>query len=1248
MMSSKKYRMLTVAALTLLIAGSSGGLISTIGQGMREATVVKADGTTTATLSSTVGPTITSVASAQSTGAGFTQLTKDTSLLSFFGLSASTDVATDGKSLKTGVLAPDGSVINDGSTQATSGVDKGKAAAATLFKALMTQSQVQDGSTLLGSKRSDGTTVTYTNVTLKDMQSLSKFSMADTVKPVATKIAGATKAPFYTITYPDSIGGKPNGNGVAEAINYFGQNFFGSVYSNTAWSSVSPNPKWAGNSWEINASFADIEALAHAASNIKILDLSGLGARYTPYMNSSAFLTLDTSDRSFPNLQVLRLANEYNPSTAASAALGDVLSRGSDSDMFNSKNPMNKLTTLDLSGSGLVDMKSQATIMFTAAPNLQNINFGYNPTISNWPHELDDGAASGQLVKNLASLVTDYTGYQQVPKWAIAASKQGLLVLSMVGNPLVINNDDIALLKHPSTVDYLNLTGNTTGDKDPSNTDGNSTKVMYIDNSTAGAVDVLNNIMSNPVSQMLIANDPTGPLATQVKQLQATVQKNAEQTKQANDYQKLLASAELNGTHSANVNVDVTLTTLNINGKTYTVNVPYTPEDGKLASTLGKTDDQIKADNETLQKKLHDEAVKSLPEQVSAIKEAIASGELTQDTLDKQTVVSDYVAPLTQEQLMQYYDKYPDNVDASGKTFAELAKGISDAIAADPDSATNSVEYQELPSAPQAASSVDSYYEKASATVTTQLTNLSTTTDYTVKQLTAVQDALVKAGADQSQIDAIQKNIDSLNDSKAQIDTILNGATTSGSSSDFFYTRSQSTESTAVISNTTAQAVQNVSDAVADNKDALEQAGFDTSALLTGVMGQAQGLVNSAVNGKTFTKDMADAVVNGGDVTVTVTLKDGSSQTITQHVDKPDSVQDILDNLKALEKATDKDGKAILPSSEVSQLEHDLSNLGQNILNTVTKNQAADLAEDTVKDAIAQSTGKSADDIKVITNADDIAKALTDNNMGKVTADGETDKDATKDMVNNSQAQNGNETAKSPVDDDSDKQSSSSSSETSSDSSSSSDETSSSTSESSSEKTDTPSDKPGEGDDTKPSGTTPGDNPSGDTPADASPSLDVISTMTAGSVAIGSTNMTSGKGAINVKLTDPRQNKDELTVSVRMTKPFTYDDGAKLQDGQLWLGNDNAVGQTIQTSAFENQFTGTTDTQNGFKQQKGLKITCEDATQGVPVGSGKLTSDGTTISYDHAYLYDANVSELAVGTVTATLTWSVSNGPINQ
>lgn len=1229
MMSSKKYRMLTVAALTLLIAGSSGGLISTIGQGMREATVVKADGTTT--LSATTGPKITSGTSSDGTGAAFSQLKATTPLLQFFGLSAS-DVASDGKSLKTGVFAPGGSVTNDGSTQANAGVDKNKVAAATLFKALMTQSQVQDGSTLLGSKRADGTTVTYENVTLQDMQSLSKFSIADTLKPVGTKIDGATTAPFYNITFPDTIGGKPNGNGVTEAINQIGAGFWG-VYSDTAWSTTPEQPQW-GNYGSGNISA--IAALAHAASNIKQLDLSGINARFSGYSNYSAatFKSFDTSSKTFPNLMVLRLADNNG---------GDTLSSGETWDILGKNGAMSKLTTIDLSGNGMGNFNSGSTTLFSAMPNMQNFNIGYNPKINAWPQELGTGTNSANLVKNLSSLITDYTGYTDVPDWAIAASKQGLLVLSMVGNPLKITPDDIELLKHPSTVDYLNLTGNTTQDTD----NGYSTKVMYIDNSTAGAVDVLNNIMSNPVSQMLIANDPTGPLATQVKQLQATVAKNAEQTKQANDYQKLLASAELIGKQEANVNVDVTLTTLNINGKTYTVNVKYTDDDAKLASTLGKTDEQIKADQVTLEKKLHDEAVANLPDQVPAIKEAIASGQLTQDTLDKQTVVSDYVAPLNKEQLMQYYDKYPDTVDASGKTFKELATGIQNEIADDPSAAYSRVDYASLPSAPQAAASVDSYYEKATATVTTQLTNLSTTTDYTVKQLTAVQDALKEAGADQSQIDAIQENIDSLNKSKSQIDTILNASTTSGSSSDFFYTRSQSAESTAVISNTTAEAVQNVSNAVADNKDALEQAGFDTSALLTGVMGQAQGLVNAAVNGKTFTKDMADAIMNGG-TNGTYTAPDGTPVT---GLKKPESVADILGNLKAFEKATNADGKAVLPASDISQLENDLSNLGQNILNTVTQDKATDLAKQTVADA----TGKSVDDVK--SDANEIADALTDAGMGKVDADGTVDTSSNKDMVNNSQAQAGNDTAKSPVDDDSDKQSSSSSSETSSDSSSSdtssdssssSDETNSSSSESSSEKTDTPSDKPSEGDDTKPSGTTPGDNPSGGTPADASPSLDVTSTMTAGSVAIGSTDMTSGKGAINVSLTDPRQNKDALTVSVRMTKPFTYDDGAKLQEGELWLGNDNAIGRTIQSSTFDNQFTGTTEPQDGFTQQKGLKITCDDTTQGVPVGSGKLTSAGTTISYDHAYLFDANVSELAVGTATATLTWSVSSGVANQ
>ena len=161
----------------------------------------------------TVASTIKS-GSQSKTGATYTQLKQTTSLLSYFGLSSS-DVASDGKSLTTGVFAPGGSVINDGSTPKQSGyVDPNKVAAATLFKALMTESNDKAGKSLLGSVRSDGSIVTYSNVTLNDMQNLSKFSIADTVRPVATKIEGATAAPFYNITFPTTYAGQPNGNGV--------------------------------------------------------------------------------------------------------------------------------------------------------------------------------------------------------------------------------------------------------------------------------------------------------------------------------------------------------------------------------------------------------------------------------------------------------------------------------------------------------------------------------------------------------------------------------------------------------------------------------------------------------------------------------------------------------------------------------------------------------------------------------------------------------------------------------------------------------------------------------------------------------------------------------------------------------------------------------------------------------------------------------------------------------------------------
>ncbi|SJX67733.1 Phage tail fiber protein [Weissella confusa] len=1132
----------------------------------------------------TVASTIKS-GSQSKTGATYTQLKQTTSLLSYFGLSSS-DITSDGKSLTTGVFAPGGSVINDGSTQANAGVDKNKVAAATLFKALMTESNDKAGKSLLGSVRSDGSIVTYANVTLNDMQNLSKFSIADTVRPVATKIEGATAAPFYNITFPTTYAGQPNGNGVTEAINQLGSGFWG-VYDDTAWSSVPERPQW-GNYGSGN--IAAIAALAHAATNITQLDLSGINARFNGYSNyaSAVYQQFDTSQATYKNLQVLRLANNNG---------GDQLSSGQSWDILGKNGPASNLTTIDLSGNQMGNFNSGATVLFSAMPKLQNFNIGYNPKIDSWPQELSDAGTSGSLIKNLQSLITDYTGYQEVPKWAIQASKQGLLVLSMLGNPLTINSEDVQLLKNPSSIEYMNLTGNTTKDEPG----GYSTKIMYVDNSTASAVQTVNNILSNPVSQMLIANDPDGELATQVKNLTNEIARKAKVSEEAADYQKLLQSADLIGSGNASVAVDVTLTTLSINGQTYNVKVPYTTDEARLASDFNadgteKTDAQKKTDDDKLAAMLHQDAVKLLPEQVPAIKTALDSGQISQNELDNNTTVSNYVAPLTQEELMQYYAKHSDDVDqATGKTYGEIATSMKEKIQANPDSAFTTVQYLDLPAAPQASTSVDTYYQAATANVQTQLTNLSTSTDYTITQLSSVKDALAKAGADTSDIDA---SIAKLKDTKNTVESIIQGAAINGSTYDYFYARSQTLLATNEVATTTATAVDQVHESVTENKDALEEAGFDTSALTESVMDKADKLIDAAVNGKTFTQEMADAVKNGPTAFV-----DGTE---IQGLVKPDTITDLLDNITALEKQTDSSGKAFLQSSTVTQLVTDLSNLGQVVLNTVTKDKAADLAAETV----AKVTGKDIADVK--TDAKEIASAIKDNNMGTVDTSGTVDTTTVDKVVNVSQSQNGNKTAvvDDPKPDDS---------------------------------TTKPDDSTTKPDD---SATKPGDSTSDNQP-EATLQTAIIDTMKGATAKIGDNNLTSGTGKFGISLTDARKIRSNITIGAQMTKPFTYSDGNVMKSAKVMLGSNETAGTSIKATDFYDLFSGTT-TKNGVVMQKALTLDATDAT-GQQVASGTPDNgDQFDVFFDHMYVSDSDASEMQIGSATAEVTWTISSGVANN
>lgn len=560
--------------------------------------------------------------------------------------------------------------------------------------------------------------------------------------------------------------------------------------------------------------------------------------------------------------------------------------------------------------------------------------------------------------------------------------------------------------------------------------------------------------------------------------------------------------------------------------------------------------------------------------------------------------MSNYVAPLTQEELMQYYAKHSDNVDqATGKTYGEIATAMKEKIQSNPDSAFSTVQYLDLPAAPQASTSVDTYYQAATANVQTQLTNLSTSTDYTITQLSSVKDALAKAGADTSDIDA---SIAKLKNTKNTVESIIQGAAINGSTSDYFYARSQTLLATNEVATTTATAVDQVHETVVENKDALETAGFDTSALTESIMDKADKLIDAAVNGKSFTQEMADAVKKGPAASVNGTPILG--------LVKPDTITDLLNNIGALEKSTDPAGKAILQSSTVTQLVTDLSNLGQVVLNTVTKDKAADLAAQTV----AQATGK--DISEVTTDTKQIADAIKNNDMGTVDTSGTVDTTTVDKIVNTSQSQNGNKTAvvDEPKPDDS------------------------------STKPDDSTTKPND------SATKPGDSTSDNQP-EATLQTAIIDTMKGATAKIGDTKLQSGTGEFGLSITDSRKTRSNITIGAQLSKPFTYDDGTVMKNAKVMLGSSKTVTDAIKATDFDNLFGGETTT-NGVTQQNALTLATNEGTTGqTQVAMGTPSDDKPfEISFDHMYVSDSDPSEMKVGSATATVTWTVSNGVANN
>lgn len=192
------------------------------------------------------------------------------------------------------------------------------------------------------------------------------MSLADTVQPVMTTIAGAKKAPYDTMAFPTTLGeDKLNGNGVTEAVTRLGIH------------GITP--------------FID---LVQRATTVETIDLSGMMARVPQAEQQADALMqrLDFSSATHPNLKVLRLANDANANMMSTPSIWRQLFRAGQA---------KDLAEIDISGNGLTIIQDGVAADMVALPNLKTVNVGYNPSLTELPVTL--------LQTNLA-LDTRYTG----------------------------------------------------------------------------------------------------------------------------------------------------------------------------------------------------------------------------------------------------------------------------------------------------------------------------------------------------------------------------------------------------------------------------------------------------------------------------------------------------------------------------------------------------------------------------------------------------------------------------------------------------------------------------------------------------------------------------------------------------------------------------------------------------------------------------------------------------------------------
>lgn len=694
---------------------------------------------------------------------------------------------------------------------------------------------------------------------------------------------------------------------------------------------------------------AGLWAIIMATTTVTSVDISG----WMPALKAED----STWTRAFGNLDLRKLPRLKQFSMAFNS-IGNNAFSGELLPVFQNAT----LTTLDISGNLFTQLSgtSDAARISAGYPKLVNLNMSDMPYMNTFPTELK--GASSPLAKRLQSLNIDRDNFTELPAWITTAAQNGLIILTATGNNLT--KADTQLLKKPSTLEFMDLTG-----QDSTN---NMMGSFYLDNSGTQAIAEYNKIINDPQMQIWLANDPTGPLASQMAAMREQIEKRQEYQAALNDYTLLLQGVELKANEMV-VTVTVTVTTsIVINGQTYTVKIPFD-------ATKDYDDPAVKAEVKT-----------------AALAQLKAEHPELVNLTEKQLEVSSIVQPLTNGELLDYFERHAHDVALTGENAVNTANAVAKLSALDPKGIAS---YDYLPAAPRPSdygSDIPSYYEMEGSVVNTMKENIVADAQITIAKIQQVQDVLQAAG-DKAGVANLQNQIDNINEILKNIPKMADAAT----ESDFFYVRSMTKAFDDASSIATTLAVEKTISQLADpaTKQILTQAAADgkisqddaNQMLAAGVdlLQQAKDIIqNSADRGK-FNQTEADKLKNGN------------------------SVSEIVANIKDAMTNIDDQGRSELAAATGNDL---LTSIGAAVTSGST-GFATDLVGavtsavvESVAQAIAAATGVSVDEArdqikdKVITNAADVAAVLEANGAATLHADGSKDTSKTVgDMVNTGQ-----------------------------------------------------------------------------------------------------------------------------------------------------------------------------------------------------------------------------------------------------